>query len=87
MIDEAVQNAISGAWESPTRSSGLKGFINDSVKKAVDDSRLSRQPSNSHMSHVDHMKLVRDALSEHQTFSRVLYVLALVTPATLLITR
>jgi hypothetical protein len=87
MIHEAVQKAITGAWESPNRSSVLKGFINDSVKKAVNDSLLSRQPSSSSMSRVDQMKLVREAFSEHQTFSRVLYVLALGTPVTLLIAR
>ena len=36
---------------------------------------------------VDMMKLVKEAMTEHQTFSRVLYVLALGTPITLLIAR
>jgi hypothetical protein len=36
---------------------------------------------------VDMMKLVKEAMIEHQIFSRVLYVLALGTPITLLIAR
>jgi hypothetical protein len=43
--------------------------------------------SNNSIASVDMMKVVKEAMTEHQTFSRVLYVLARGTPITLLIAR
>lgn len=86
IIDDAIHKALIGEWENPSQTSGLSGFINDCVKEAMND-HFSGNPSNSSLRGVNTMKLVNDALFEHQTFSRVLYVLALGTPVTLLIDR
>jgi hypothetical protein len=66
----------------------LKDFIRDFLKQVVEEYHNSSPvSSNNSITSVDMMKVVKEAMTEHQTFSRVLYVLARGTPITLLIGR
>lgn len=87
-----MRDAIIRACEADDNSQ-IKGLISDLVKQAVEECNASETSSSNNsimpavIPEVDMMKLVKDAMPEHQTFSRVLYVLALGTPITLLIAR
>jgi hypothetical protein len=66
----------------------FKDFMLDSLKQVVEEYHNSSPvSSNNSIASVDMMKVVKEAMTEHQTFSRVLYVLARGTPITLLIAR
>jgi hypothetical protein len=84
LVQQALKEAfISGEGADPN----LKDFI-DSLKQLVEKYPISAPVSSSNsIAPVDMMELVKKAMEEHQTFSRVLYVLALGTPITLLIAR
>jgi hypothetical protein len=80
-----VQQALKEAFIN-WGDSYLKDFIRDSLKQVVEEyHKSSPVSSNNSIASVDMMKVVKEAMTEHQTFSRVLYVFARGTPITLLI--
>jgi hypothetical protein len=51
--------------------SDLKDFIHDSLKQVVEEyHKSSPVSSNNSIAPVDMMKLVKEAMTEHQTFSK-----------------
>ncbi|KAG2583335.1 hypothetical protein PVAP13_6KG140200 [Panicum virgatum] len=83
LVHQILKDAFIGVGDSD-----LKGIIHDSLMQAVKEYHDSASVSSGNsIAPVDMMKLVKEAMTEHQTFSRVLYVLALGTPITLVIAR